>query len=83
MCGQGGQKLASRAKVWSALSTPTPDFECMFEICDQQNSIDVNFLATINNIWWLCNKHNTFSTDDKSKLFLPYRYLDRNPASLQ
>jgi len=30
VCGQkkgGGQKLASRAKVWSALSTPTPDFE--------------------------------------------------------
>jgi hypothetical protein len=31
MCGwgkvRGGQKLASRAKVWSALSTPTPDIE--------------------------------------------------------
>jgi hypothetical protein len=25
--GVRGQKLASRAKVWSALSTPTPDFE--------------------------------------------------------
>ena len=25
--GVKGQKLASRAKVWSALSTPTPDFE--------------------------------------------------------
>jgi hypothetical protein len=24
---KGSQKLASRAKVWSALSTPTPDFE--------------------------------------------------------
>jgi hypothetical protein len=23
----GGQKLASREKVWSALFTPTPDFE--------------------------------------------------------
>ena len=30
MCGQikkGCQKLVSRTKVWSALSTPTPDFE--------------------------------------------------------
>ena len=26
-CGEGGQKLVSRAKVWSALSTPSPDFE--------------------------------------------------------
>ncbi len=25
--GRGGQKLAPRAKLWSALSTPTPDFE--------------------------------------------------------
>ncbi len=25
--GMEGQKLASRVKVWSSLSTPTPDFE--------------------------------------------------------
>jgi hypothetical protein len=25
--GGGGQRLALRAKVWSALSTPTPDIE--------------------------------------------------------
>ena len=44
---------------------------CMFTICDLQNSIAVNFLVVSDNIWWLCNKHTTVSTDDKSKPFLP------------